>query len=169
MGDPFAIHDLRKENSQLMARIIELERHLRMNRNLQDRVEELELKLTAVCEFAVADWNDQVVGQVESVVPHEKQRTYADRLRALFVDGPAERDALRAIIADCPLLFTTTCNAAELRWIERARAATITAPCQPSPVNSGSKDSPTGLSPSVTSAPTPSPPPPSSSTTECRT
>lgn len=54
---------------------------------LKKRVEELELKLVALGNLAVADWDDKTVGEVDRVVDPYKT-TYNDHLRTLFTKNP---------------------------------------------------------------------------------
>jgi hypothetical protein len=52
-----------------------------------DRLEELDIKLTALGSLAVADWDDSTVGEVDKVVNSHKT-TYNDQLRTLFTTNP---------------------------------------------------------------------------------
>ena len=55
--------------------------------------EELEIKLRTIGDMAVVDWDDKVVGMVDSTVPfigdatHQKIKTYADKVRNLYAQG----------------------------------------------------------------------------------
>jgi hypothetical protein len=60
---------------------------------LTKRAEEAEVQLVALGDLAVADWDDKTVGTVDATV--KEPTKYKDRLRALFVDIPNERDRLR--------------------------------------------------------------------------
>ena len=53
---------------------------------LTARVAELEIKLLAIGDLAVAGWDDKTVGEVDSAVKDGTR--YKDALRTLFVDNP---------------------------------------------------------------------------------
>lgn len=61
-------------------------------RQLEQELNLLEAKLTALGSLAVSHWDDKVVGEVDSILSPEKQAKYSDLLRYLFVEIPKERD-----------------------------------------------------------------------------
>lgn len=63
---------------------------------LREENVELKEKLAAIGEMAVVDWDDEVVGAVDAALKGKEPITYKDRLRALFVEIPAELSTLRA-------------------------------------------------------------------------
>ena len=68
----------------LLRRYDDMERE---NVDLKQRANELELKLTALGNIAIADWDNSTVGEVDKVVNSHKT-TYNDQLRTLFTTNP---------------------------------------------------------------------------------
>lgn len=64
---------------------------------LTEHAMELEIKLAALGEFAVADWNEEVVSQVDKAVPEPTR--YKDFLRTLFVKHPEQIKELQEEVA----------------------------------------------------------------------
>lgn len=68
------------------------------NVKLAEQVAELETQLAAIGNLAVADWDDAVVGKVDALV--KEPTHYKDRLKALFIDIPKERDMLKQQVSE---------------------------------------------------------------------
>jgi len=57
---------------------------MRYKREAESKVEQLNLELTALGDLAVGHWDDQTVGRVDALIPHETQVTYKEQLKTLF-------------------------------------------------------------------------------------
>ena len=58
-------------------------------KELEKKIEELELKLVAVGDIAIANWDDAVIEGVDTLIPPETATVkYRDMIRVLFVDNP---------------------------------------------------------------------------------
>ena len=56
---------------------------------LKKRIEELELKLVAIGDIAIANWDNAVIEGVDTLIPPEAATVkYRDMIRVLFVDNP---------------------------------------------------------------------------------
>jgi hypothetical protein len=68
---------------------------MRYKREAESKVEQLNLELTALGDLAVGHWDDNTVGRVDALIPHETQVTYKKQLKTLF-SASSELTRLRA-------------------------------------------------------------------------
>lgn len=94
-----------------------------INRAIGEGQEDVRRALNAVKEAMVVD----LAGMEEALKianrSADEQMRYKRVAEAFHNVLLKERDAMRFMLRDCPLLHVTTCNTAEQAWIARVKAA----------------------------------------------
>lgn len=88
------------------------------------RVDDEDGQITGDRLFPILTELNALPALVETLT-HELENVWkpAAAMASQYAKGfEADRDALRLILGNCPLLFVTTCNMAEKAWIANARA-----------------------------------------------